>query len=716
MKIQPFTPIIFNNNLQRNKKAENIQNTQNLVYSPIAYRDLTFTAQVCWSPEEFYALPFNKNGMPETMKQYVNADYDDRQHVRPQDVMALVFDDINDAKNLEQVKRIFPDEPLFKNLTDKPNKDARTGILAEIDLMREEGKPLFKNGKDNLGLYILKKIYVEGKTLKEINEDFKKDVSVHYNGLSDITYDTKNAFGIKFPDRSFWKSFTHNRDNFKYVYTPKKPIEKRTSSSQTNQNPKSESTPKNRFSEVKDWEIDRLADALNKGNGRADETRKQLKKSSVRDEASLNFVAKYMGEINSVVLEKLHVSPEMRDFFENSDNITKSQKQKMYEYWQEPERRELRSLIMKDVIRLFFDAYGVDGQNDDFKELIEYAHSIKPNRLVEQEKHNRIQAEYDDLAARLDAEDIAKANEILDKYSELKELVDLNKQLDELRNKIEEETDSMVLVTEDGREFSVGSDLKSEYETLIRKKYKGLPKAFLSKYIKFVNSKQDIPDSYLLSEIVYSNGYRIPESEKFMPKEQMNEYTEKLQDEFYKLNKTDCTVLNQVLAESLSDKLPSEHLVLVTGVGLFKFLNIFKSSPDLTDIFVAKQDEINAKYSAYKKPLSYSEIIRITNNIVEIWKDSNYINAVYIGDGNNLPFVELRDSVAKNLRSGDKKFISKVKDELSNYIKEYGGASRVFLDNSVKSNIKRAYFEGFLVNYSKDKMVESTRLQILASE
>ena len=62
-------------------------------------------------------------------------------------------------------------------------------MIAEINLMKQENKSLFKNGQDNLGLYILKKIYLEGKTLKEINKDFEKDISVHYKGLSPIKYE-----------------------------------------------------------------------------------------------------------------------------------------------------------------------------------------------------------------------------------------------------------------------------------------------------------------------------------------------------------------------------------------------------------------------------------------------------------------------------------------------------------------------------------------------
>lgn len=151
-------------------------NFTNYSYNPIAYKDynINFTARLFRTPANFFEQDFNRNGMPETMKSYLYDDYDDRQNMPPAQMMRLVFDDISETKSLEQVKRIFPDEPLFKNLKDNPNIKARTGVIAEINLMKQENKSLFKNGQDNLGLYILKKIYLEGKTLKEINKDFEK--------------------------------------------------------------------------------------------------------------------------------------------------------------------------------------------------------------------------------------------------------------------------------------------------------------------------------------------------------------------------------------------------------------------------------------------------------------------------------------------------------------------------------------------------------------
>ena len=97
----------------------------------------------------------------------------------------------------------------------------------------------------------------------------------------------------------------------------------------------------------------------------------------------------------SVVLEKLHVSEEMKDFYMDYDNLSKSQKEKFAAYWQNDWLKEQQSKVMKGTIRLFFDTYGVDGNNEDFQELLEYARNIKPNRIARQEEHNRLQEEYE---------------------------------------------------------------------------------------------------------------------------------------------------------------------------------------------------------------------------------------------------------------------------------------------------------------------------------
>lgn len=688
MRIQPITPFNVYNYSQNKKQQQKIQ-VQNNAYNPIAYNDVSFTARLCWTPEEFYALPYNKNGMPETMKQYLNADFEDRQHMRPQDVMALVFDDINETKNLEQVKRIFPDEPLFNNLTDIPNRKAKTGILAEIDLMKDENKSLFKNGKDNLGHYILKKIYIEGKTLKEINEDFDKDKSVYYNGLSPIQYDTLRAFGIKFPNQSFWKSFTHNRDNFKYVYTPRKQKETRSESTPVQRTSTSVPRQRGRFEGVKDWEIDRLADALNRGNGSSDETKKQLKKSSVRDEASLNFVAKYMGEINSVVLEKLHVSPEMREFFENPDNLSKSQKQKMEAYWQDSERRELRSTIMKDTIKLFFDAYGVDGQNDEFKELIDYAHGIKPARLAQMEEHNRIQAEYDAMFAELDAQEAPEAPVVEPKS--------FDEHLENAKKGFNVQEYRFVV---DGQEIVILSNLREALQENIQAETAFMPKAISNKFTKFVVTNDELPESYILSKLLQENGLNLPEDDRLMLSDDVFNLTQGIYQDFNDINPLDCRAGQQAVIDNIIKFYPSEPSPKLMTLGLFEYIAVLKRMPEHGRELIIKNNKFtNERYSEYRKPLSDAEARKISFQVFDVLKNYDITKSV-IDDVS--PFRGLQSAFYSMGCYLKKKNPPELKDSITKYIKEYGGSMRYMLDKNASSDMKTAKVEQFLINYALD--------------
>lgn len=702
MRIQSITPFKLKNFVAQNNKTVEQNDIKNNAYNPIAYNDLTFTARLFRSPENFYAQPFNKNGMPDTMKEYLNADYSDRQKMPPAQMLKLVFDDINETKNLEQVKRIFPDESLFNDLTDIPNKKARTGVLAEIDLMREENKSLFKNGKDNLGHYILKKIYTEAKTLKEINADFKKDVSVHYNGLSPIEYDTLRAFGIKFPNNSFWKSLTATREEFPYEYKPRKPIESRKTDVSTKSVPTSVTHQKKRFGNVKEWEIDSFSDALIYGNGSSSETIKRLRKSSVRDEASLSFVAKYMGEINSVVLEKLHISPEMSEFFENYDGLSKSQKQKLNDYWKHTDTRELRSTIMKDTIKLFFDAYGVDGQNDEFKELIEYAHSIKPNRIAMQQEHNRIQAEYDEMFAALDAQ--AKNVENVQEEKSLDQIIDdVKKDFDVQEFKFDTESGRVVIF----------ANLRDALKELIAKETSFMPTAISNKFNKFVVSNYKLPDSFILSKLLLGKDLKLPEDDRLMPNKDVKKSTHELYQDFSEINMKDCRAAQQAVVDGFLGLMGKPEPRLFT-LGLFEFVEMVKQLPDHGQILVEeKKGFINSKFNEYRKPLSESEVKKVSLQVIDLLRQYNpkdtIIDSLSPYDG----FEASIYSVACYMKNQNPVDLKKA---LTDYVREFGGSARFFLDKNADKKLKMAKLEQFMVNYVSDKPIEFHKFVVRDSE
>ena len=702
MKIYNISPISSqkvllssqdNKNLNSNKNIENKSNKQ-YSYNPLAYQDygISFSARLFRTPANFFEQDFNRKGMPETMKNYLFDDYEDRQNMPPAQMMRLVFDDINETKSLEQVKRIYPNEPLFNNLRDIPGRNARTGVIAEIELMKQEDKSLFKNGQDNLGLYLLKKIYLEGKTLKEINNDFQKDISVYYKGLSPIKYETLSAFGIKFPNSAFWKSFTATREDFPYEYKPRKALVLRNNSSHNAiSKPKSTNViEKKKFDNVKDWEIDKLADAMIKGMGSGEETKKQIKKHNIQDRETLGFVAKYMSEINSVVLEKVHASDEMKDFYENYDNLSTSQKNIFKAYWNSDSKiKENRSIAMKDTIKLFMEAYGADGNNEEFKELINYANSIKPARLERQNEHNKIQAEYDKMFAELDAESNV----------EKKMINDVAKKIEDLAN---EDADKSYTIIPNKHEIKYNGDLSEDFKKELQFQMRLLPESFSNRYVKYFLSHPNVSDKYKLSILVENS---IPNEYKDLlyTKEEFNKISLGVNRDFTLKYPLVIAACNQSLVELLSEFKPKEAPKMLS-LETDQLINLLEFA-GVNDLTKEQRAKLNDNYQEYLRPISSKEDINKINNMLVDFVDSYNENLT----NDSADVAALIELLKANVISNPvlkKDFAKSLK--YSKFLEKYGGSARILLKNNVSDDLKKAKMELMLGDLMSLNVIEMT--------
>ena len=150
MKIVNVSLISNHNLLKQNKQ----NNNQSLQTNPIvrqettgipgmyAYRDynLSFGARLFRSPQNFYEQEFNEQNMPATLHKYIyeSGDSEFRRSIPPAQAMKEVFGNIKNAKDLDAVKRLYPDEPLFQNLTSTPSKKSREGLLGMINLLKDD--------------------------------------------------------------------------------------------------------------------------------------------------------------------------------------------------------------------------------------------------------------------------------------------------------------------------------------------------------------------------------------------------------------------------------------------------------------------------------------------------------------------------------------------------------------------------------------------------
>lgn len=667
------------------------------------------------TPANFYSTPFNRKGMPDTMKAYLNADYEDRQNMPPIQMWKTVFDDINIADNLEDVKILFPDEPLFENLKNNPNK-ARTSIISQIQTLQDDFKetPLFKDGKSDLGLYLLKKIYLEGKQIAEINKDFQKDINDEYRGLIDKKIDpaTTAAYGIKFPNLAFWNSFVVTRDDFPYEYKPRKvsenksvqqPRVKKERSLEDIRRDALDAERKRKFKPT-DFEIRQLSDAVL--DKKPEKALAKIRKRGGRNSENATFVEKYFSPIMSVALEKINASDEMRDFFQNPENMSQSNRERMQKYWREhPHFREFQSMAIKDTIKLFFEAYGADGNNEEFQDLLTYAASIKPARLEKQRLHDELQKEYEealgifepeksDATTVLSAvtEDIDEEDGDIAKYQKIFE--DLKKEYN---------AESFDIDTPQGKVTIVGN-LKEILKESIEYNCSFMPKPFVNKYIAFLMNDPDLTDEYLRSIILFSKGIDIPHTSSFRNEDDTLIKVTQEQWEFYRDFPVQSRAARQAIIDAVIPLAGEKN-----SVSLFRMLDTFElgdffrslSKPD-QDIILKQSKSINEKYYSYMKPLSDYETHQIAKAIVRLAKKYDPKKSIIDEYSYHRDLKDVFYKLGQNI-SLDKSIEDRMFQGMKQYLSHYGGSARFFIDKKAPESLKLAKYEEFMCAYCQDE-------------
>ena len=699
----PYNRLNFSNGESKNtKQFDNNTNMTNTISQLPSFTygnyDISFGARLFRTPANFYAQPFNQKGMPDTMKAYLNEDYSDRQNMPPYQMLRLVFDDLNETKNLEQVKRIFPDEPLFADLTDTPNRNVKKGLVSEVEALRDEtdSVPLFKDGESNFGLYLLRKIYLEGKTMKEIQSDFKKDVTPLYAELIDneLDYSDINAYGIKFPNNAFWKSFTANRENFPYVYKPRKATAHTSAGANNSSRIRGEEhnmPPRQPKFKLGSYEVNKMTDAFVAGRGSRKNTEKNLKHRGVKDPEKLSFVSKYFSEIMSVSLEKIHASEEMRYFFEHSDDLTKKQKEKFEAYWRSnPRMRELQSMAISDTIKLFFEAYGADGNNEEFQDLLAYAASIKPNREKQLEEHNKRQAEYEEIFANYVDEtaqtDAPEVPAVVEEKKVSKEEIDARLREEALKNGAE----VFNFESPDGQKYSFVCNIDETFADNLKREMNLLPNAFINRYLRFMLSSPLATYDYKKSIALMA---AVPPfaKEQLMQPDEYRHISSSINKDFSEANRNVLYANDLAFAERILSRLNWDpKFAMMIAFDTSKMLDFATMTLKIDDWTPAERQKLDADYREYLQPIkSKADINNVTNQMVDylvkldpdsVAKDDKNSN-VFCDDLMGLTAANVKDiPAAKNMVA---KVIRQTK-----FLDAYGGTAKILLKPDVPQEVK----------------------------
>ena len=223
-----------------NSKSKDVQNTiiskKGFGY-PKGYRPF-FGERLERTPENFYEQDFNKRGMPKTMADYLNSNFAVNSKIPPAELTKKAFEGLEICESIEDVKVMFPYEPLFQNLKtlEEVSPRGKGGYLYVLKKFYERNnKNVLRTGED-LTVYLLKKIFLESKDIKEINDDFENDRifgtdkdKQYCNEKYYFIPSTFEALGIEFPDKSYWRSLQANRadkERTSYTYTLKHPRKK----------------------------------------------------------------------------------------------------------------------------------------------------------------------------------------------------------------------------------------------------------------------------------------------------------------------------------------------------------------------------------------------------------------------------------------------------------------------------------------------------------
>ena len=652
MKIQNIQIYSPNKNIQTKRN-----NTPNIEYanSPIqkqqsdlksfAYQDfnINFTGR---TPENFYQQEFNKQNMPESMKEYLDFDYETRKHIPPEQMMNEVFKYIELADKLEDVKEIYPNEKLFKSLHENHQQN-RTTILGEIKMAKEmSNEPLLKDGSDDLGLYILKKIYLNGKTVKEINKDFyDNDMNEAYKGIITRPIDSKTtaAYGIQYPKTPFWNSFIATREEYKkfFVTLPKNstnpaarikheenatktPIQK-----QANNEP-IKAKPRVRKYKIKDYQKKQLTNDIKDAKGDIQEVEKKIRKRFAKDDPEASFIVKYLSPIMAVAADRVHLSQEMKDFCEAEKINSKSaDNEYMFtRFWKKnPHILDYYAQSITDTIDMFEDLYGeggfipinkdleivnpdsknqtiIDRVSPEFLELLDYTQTIAPEREKEYQKHNEQQKLWDEY--------------FINKYGIPQEEPTTSIETTQQISK-PEKPQNIEQPTKIETQQLTSAEIQKQFMNTIRRKAEIYPDIYAEKYLNFIQKNREIDNEYKLAYLYYLGNSKTNNSK--LTREEFYDKFYNIEEKFIGENEANSIIAKCAIIDTFSkNKYKDARLY---SANTYDLPNIDKSEKVFLPFIKQHKTELNRLYMAYQKPLKPSEkeqVIDEMMHLIEIYK------------------------------------------------------------------------------------------------
>lgn len=730
MKISTITQVKFNNNHAyhiQNSTQQNGNISQGGVYNPIYYKDYNVNIHFGKrSPEDFYSQKFNQDNMPSTMKAYLYEDYATNSKVAPVQIMQEAYDKLREAMTVDDIKKAFPNEEKFQKLIPANYGRASHGILRdikEIKALQDTPEPLFKDGCDDLTTYLVKKIYLEGKTVKEIDKDFAKDINEIYqlaarvpaekaktlgkNESAYFAHTTVYRLGIRFPEVPFWNSFIATRDDYERVKRVRTPEGKFVNADspegrailKRREEPKVKiETPEPRKYNFKRDNVKRISDTLLGSRDGVRKTMKELSRKN-RDKEELSFLQQYWSEIMSVATEKVHLSEELIDFnmerkieeqkmsqqildkLINCEEMTKKEQTPLKIFWNErPDLKAHFSTAITDTMMLFTETFGADGKNARFQQLIEYAQNIKPTREAKLLEHAKIQAEYDEMAKELEALEAPKVAEI--KPTEIGETP---------TKPIELTAPKVYKYVINGQQITCDIDVVAQGKEAFKQIFDLFPRQTHSAYLKELETYiAPYYHQFWLSSQIDPEDAKISDEVKkvIFPIDKMNEIHKDIANIMEDRHNPLLERTRLALELYALDKkiIPSNELYQYGATDLVKIKDkITDALGDDKEAIEKAQKEIQAVFNQYSQPLSNKERVKINIDLFQGLKEYTGRNSIYGGTIIE-PLIRLLSASANDKEYSD--VFKKVLSRNEKILDKEGPVLRYLLDPNGNIDVK----------------------------
>ncbi len=717
-----------------------------------AYQDfnINFTGR---TPEDFYAQDFNRNNMPRTMKSYLDYDYEQRQHIPPEQMLQEAFKYLNYAKDFNEVKELYPDEELFENLHPM-SKNVKKGILSEIKVARELGNnPLLKDGSDDFGMYLLKKIYTEGKTLKEINKDFlEKDINEEYKGIvtEPIDYSTTSAYGIKFPNSAFWHSFISTREEYKtfFVTLPKNNVNPGVNLKHVKSNPNSVSVNKKQETQhkprkytIQKFRKEQLTKDIKDSDMSGQDIERKIRRRFTKDDPEASFIVKYLSPIMTVAAARIHLSEELKGFSQSEKNNGKKgdDLHMLKRFWKNnPSLKHDYAKAITDTIELFEDNYGAGGLipiNNEFQPItsktdnqkaidyvtpnfIDFIDKIKELEIERTKRyllHDELQPQWEEHLNNRYSTNTQKEidDDLEDELAGVKALHPEFSPEDALKDIAKEYNAQVIeLKGKNGEKILLAGNIEELYQEKLAKEAELYPTAYAKQYIKDLTKNPEITDKYKLTLATQQIKDKI-DDEKIMNEEEYVDTTATIHCLYYINHADQAMAASAAMADVINKELGGSIPVTIYKLYPHEFNYLINSNNEeinqkIKNILLRNKKELDNLYNLYNKPISASEKNKIEITLLDQLSKYNGSGEVTTNDTREILLMlkEMTNSIKFK-----RKFF---REALGCLVPEYK-FTRCILDKTLDNEHKTARFEQIMNLIIRDFLSDNIEAPIVVS-